>query len=59
MATRDYTVACAEHGPMVRDGLGWSCPDGGCGRRIDDGQVFEQVTESPGDRSGPVALVVT
>jgi hypothetical protein len=61
MATRHFTVACAEHGPMARDpnSPAWQCTDGDCGRRISDGEVFRQVTGTPGDSSDPVALMVT
>jgi hypothetical protein len=61
VTARAYTVSCAEHGEMVRDSLRycWLCPDGECGARLDDEDVFRLVSTAPASLPDPLPLVVT
>ena len=61
MAVRNFTVECAEHGPMLRDELrrDWTCEAGGCPAWMTDERVRRLVTDAPADSPDPVPVVVT
>jgi len=60
MATREFTVECAEHGAMVRDlpGAGFRCEDEACGAFLADDDVHGRVTASLQDQPGPARVIV-
>jgi hypothetical protein len=61
MATRSFTVACAEHGEMARDEprCGWVCTDGTCKAWLPDEKVRRLVFAAPVGSPDPLPLVVT
>ena len=61
VAARNFTVACAEHGPMVRDEARktWECPDGDCKARLPDEEVYRLKRAAPDDSPDPLPIVVT
>ena len=59
MASRAFTVECADHGTMPRDEplAGYFCM--ACGRFLPYEEVFRLVTAAPAESGDPVPLVVT
>jgi hypothetical protein len=61
VAARNFTVVCAEHGPMVRDQPrhAWTCPDGDCRAWLPDEEVCRLKMAAPDDSPDPLPIVVT